>query len=142
VPFLITDLGNYDIILGRKWLAYLDLWLDVRNRQLIWPSNLPPTPALTREILLFAILVGAVGERPLGDDSQAEQAFGDLLGHHRRAVIGQERTRQPAFLDRLGEAVHQILRRLGEVPLDVAAQSRVVIEDARARSAAATGRRE
>ena len=35
VPFLITDLGHHDVILGRKWLAYLDLWLDVRNRLLI-----------------------------------------------------------------------------------------------------------
>ena len=49
-PFLITDLGNHDIILGRKWLAYLDLWLDVRNRQLIQPTNLPPTPSFVREI--------------------------------------------------------------------------------------------
>jgi hypothetical protein len=32
VPFLITDLGHHDVIFGRKWLAYLDLWLDVRNR--------------------------------------------------------------------------------------------------------------
>jgi predicted aspartyl protease len=32
VPFLITDLGQCDMILGRKWLAYLDIWLDVRNR--------------------------------------------------------------------------------------------------------------
>jgi hypothetical protein len=35
IPFLVTDLGNYNVILGRKWLAYLDLWLNVRNRQLI-----------------------------------------------------------------------------------------------------------
>jgi predicted aspartyl protease len=25
VPFLVTDLGHHDVILGRKWLAYLDL---------------------------------------------------------------------------------------------------------------------
>ena len=50
VPFLVTDLGHHDVILGRKWLAYLDLWLDVRNRQLIWPTNLPPTPSFVREI--------------------------------------------------------------------------------------------
>jgi hypothetical protein len=25
VPFLVTDLGHYDVILGRKWLSYLDL---------------------------------------------------------------------------------------------------------------------
>ena len=37
---------------------------------------------------------------------------------------------QTAFLDRLGEAVHEVLGGLREIPLDVAAQSRVVIEDA------------
>jgi hypothetical protein len=25
VPFLVTDLGHHDVILGRKWLSYLDL---------------------------------------------------------------------------------------------------------------------
>jgi hypothetical protein len=35
VPLLVIDLGHHDVILGRKWLAYLDLWLDVWNRQLI-----------------------------------------------------------------------------------------------------------
>ena len=89
-------------------------------------------PPLERspERLLLAVLIGAVGERPLVDDSQAQETFGDFLGHHRRAVVGQERTRQTALLDRLGESVHQVLRGLREVPLDVAAQSRVVIEDA------------
>ncbi|OCK88764.1 uncharacterized protein K441DRAFT_737670, partial [Cenococcum geophilum 1.58] len=33
-PFLIIDLGSYNIILGRKWLAYLGLQLDVRSRRL------------------------------------------------------------------------------------------------------------
>ena len=50
VPFLVTDLGHHDVILRHKWLAYLDLWLDVRNRQLIWPTNLPPTPSFVKEI--------------------------------------------------------------------------------------------
>ena len=66
------------------------------------------------------------------DDSQAHETFGDFLGHHRRAVVGQQSTRQAALLDRLGESVYEILRGLREVPLDVAAESRVVIEDARA----------
>jgi transposase InsO family protein len=50
MPFLVTDLGHHDVILGRKWLACLDLWLDVRNRQLIWPADLPPTPSFIKEI--------------------------------------------------------------------------------------------
>ena len=50
LPFLVTDLGSHDIILGRIWLAYLDLWLDVRNRQLLWPASLPPTPSFVKMI--------------------------------------------------------------------------------------------
>ena len=50
VPFLVADLGGYDIILGRKWLSYLNLQLDVRARRLIWPENLPPTPVFIKEI--------------------------------------------------------------------------------------------
>lgn len=41
-PFLIADLGSHDIILGRKWLTEHDLWLDVRNRKLIWPEERAP----------------------------------------------------------------------------------------------------
>ena len=52
VPFLVTDLGHHDVILGRKWLAYLDLWLDVRHRQLIWPTSLPPTPSFIKEVTI------------------------------------------------------------------------------------------
>ena len=50
VPFLITDLGSHDMILGRKWLAYLGLYLDVWNRQLVWPETMPLTPSFIKEI--------------------------------------------------------------------------------------------
>ena len=50
MPFLVTDLGNHSVILGRKWMSYLDILLDVRNRQLIWPTNLQATPSFVREI--------------------------------------------------------------------------------------------
>ena len=53
VPFLITDLGHHNAILGRKWLSHLDLWLDVRNRQLIWPGTLPATPSFVKEITVI-----------------------------------------------------------------------------------------
>ena len=38
-PFLIVDLGQYDIIIGRRWLANHDIWLDVRNRRMIWQTD-------------------------------------------------------------------------------------------------------
>jgi hypothetical protein len=39
VPMLILDLGNHDLILGRKWLELHDIWMDIRNRCLIWPNE-------------------------------------------------------------------------------------------------------
>jgi hypothetical protein len=39
IPMLILDLGNHNLILGRKWLAYYDIWLDIRNRKLLWPDQ-------------------------------------------------------------------------------------------------------
>lgn len=38
-PFLILDLGQHDIIVGRRWLAEKDVWMDVRNRRLVWPNE-------------------------------------------------------------------------------------------------------
>src|SRR5579862_4913057 len=77
VPFLITDLGHHDVILGRKWLAYLDLWLDVRNRQLIWPTNLPPTPSFVREITVTmkSLLETIVDPAHQADVTRRDQAL-------------------------------------------------------------------
>jgi hypothetical protein len=50
VPFLITDLGGHNIILGRKWMSYLGVSLDVRRRRIVWPETLPPTPWFAKEI--------------------------------------------------------------------------------------------
>ena len=55
------------------------------------------------------------------DDAQSQQSFGHFLCHHRRTVIGEQRTWQATFLDCLGESVHEVFRSLGEVPLQVAA---------------------
>jgi hypothetical protein len=39
VPMLILDLGSHNLILGRKWISHHDIWLDVRNRRLLWPDQ-------------------------------------------------------------------------------------------------------
>jgi hypothetical protein len=43
VLFLILDLGNHDMILRAKWMAYFDVQPDLRRRKLIWPVSLPQT---------------------------------------------------------------------------------------------------
>ncbi|MGH7240354.1 MAG: retropepsin-like aspartic protease [Candidatus Saccharimonadales bacterium] len=46
-PFLLADLGQHDIIIGRKWMADQDVWLDVKNRQLFWPDDRTPEDILS-----------------------------------------------------------------------------------------------
>ena len=41
IPFLILDLGNHDMILGAKWMAYFDIQPDLKRRKLVWPACLP-----------------------------------------------------------------------------------------------------
>src|SRR6266699_1859520 len=41
---------TYNMILGRKWLAYPGLQLNVWNRRLVWPETMPPTPSFVKEI--------------------------------------------------------------------------------------------
>ena len=98
-------------------------------RHAIEHSHQPPLER-SPEGLLLPVLIRAVGQRPLVDDSQAQEALGDFFGNHGRAVIGQEGSWQTALLDCLGEPVHEVFSGLREVPLDVAAKPRVVIENA------------
>ena len=50
IPFFITDLKSYNIIVRRKWLAYLGLQLNIQNRRLVWPKTLPLTSSFIKEI--------------------------------------------------------------------------------------------
>ena len=77
MPFLVTDLGHYNVILRRKWLSYLDLWLDVRNRQLIWPATMPPTPSFVKEITVtMRDLLGTTPDPAhQADAARRDQAF-------------------------------------------------------------------
>ena len=39
---MITNLSNHDLIIGKNWLAEKDVWLDSKNRRLIWPEDRSP----------------------------------------------------------------------------------------------------
>ena len=45
-PFLITNLGQHDVIVGRKWFASHDIWLDVKGQKLVWPEQRSPMDAI------------------------------------------------------------------------------------------------
>jgi hypothetical protein len=92
VPFLVTDLGHHNAILGRKWLACLDLWLDVRNRQLIWPTYLPPTPSFVKEITvdLRTLLQTAIDPAHQADANRRDQAFQEEIRLQRIPILRRE----------------------------------------------------
>jgi len=41
LPMLIVKLGGQDMIIGRAWAAKYNTLIDCKNRQLLWPDDLP-----------------------------------------------------------------------------------------------------
>ena len=78
----------------------------------------------------LAVLIRAVRHGLGMDDAEAVQSLLDLAGGHRRTVVGHQRPGQPALHQRLAQPVDEDLGGLGEVPLEVAAEAGVVVEEA------------
>ena len=63
-------------------------------------------------------------------DAEPEQPLLDLARRHRRAVVGEQGPGQGSLHEGLAEAVDEDLGGLLQIPLQVTAQARVVIEEA------------
>jgi hypothetical protein len=50
VPMLIADLGQHQMILGRTWMEEHDLWIDIRNRRLVWPEERSQHEEITEKL--------------------------------------------------------------------------------------------
>ena len=79
IPFCILNTGNHDIILGLKWVNYFDVWLNPRQKKLVWPedeSRLSPPP-FHREITVErqAIASKVVNPTHQRDVQTRDQAF-------------------------------------------------------------------
>ena len=53
-PFLITELGQHDLIVGRKWFDRHDVWLAVQNWRLVWPEQRSPMDVIISKQYLEA----------------------------------------------------------------------------------------
>lgn len=53
-PFLVTDLGHTDVLIGRKFLEHYDLMQSFSKgrRKLIWPQDMPITPYFEKRIFI------------------------------------------------------------------------------------------
>jgi hypothetical protein len=72
VPFLVTDLGKHDVILGRKWLAENRVLPDCHQRRLIWPEE----RSLKEELVSkhFMTIPRSILKKPRRDGAHQEDA--------------------------------------------------------------------
>ena len=89
-----------------------------------------PTLDAAPERLLLGVLVLGIRQRRLVYDAEPGQTARDLLTEHGRTVVRHQRTRQAALHKRLAEPMHEALRGLVQIPLQVAHQARAVVDDA------------
>ena len=64
------------------------------------------------------------------NNAQTHQALLGFAGQHGRAVVTHERARQAALLKGLAGTVAEFLGALGQIPLGMASQAAMIIEDA------------
>ena len=81
------------------------------------------------EDLLLPVLIRRIRQRRLVHDAEPGEALPGLGRQHRGAVVGEQRPGESPLEQGLREPVHQALRRLGEIALQVTAEPRAVIED-------------
>ena len=103
VPMVLLNTGHHDLILGRTWFDHLNIQLNPRRRQLVWPADQHPTPDLVKIRWLHPkILV----PKAIDPDHQAD-------ADRRDQALGQEDlSPSVGVVDRpLDSCVPQILKR-------------------------------
>ncbi len=84
---------------------------------------------LSPEGFLLSVLLRRIRQRRVMHDPQALEPLNGLGGEHGRAVVGQKRARQAALLECLRQRVDESFGGLVEIPLQVATEAGVVVED-------------
>ncbi len=100
-----------------------------REHRLALEHGHEPAFDLGPKHLLLGVLLGRLRQGEMLQDPETLEALGGLGGRHRRAVVAQHGARQTALLKRLGQTVDQGPGVFLQIPLQVAAQPRVVVED-------------
>ncbi|OXV11197.1 hypothetical protein Egran_01042, partial [Elaphomyces granulatus] len=49
-PMWYSSTWGHDMIIGRKWMAYFDIWLDVPHNRLVWPQERQALAGVAREL--------------------------------------------------------------------------------------------
>jgi hypothetical protein len=111
---------------SQAWVASLS-WARVRSGTPSSMGRRRPSTWFHHELLL-PVLIGTPGQDEFVEDAQSFQSLSGFKGDHGRAVVAHQGPGQSALLKRLTEAVAQLLGPLGEVPLGMAGQPRMIVE--------------
>ena len=84
---LVTNLGRHDLIIGRKWLAKQDVWLDIKNRKLLQPGEKDERAWVVTQYEL-TITKKALAGAPINPDHQKD-------ANRRDRAIAAEKKKAP-----------------------------------------------
>ncbi len=103
VPFVILDLGVQDVIVGIKWMRRFHVKLDTQRNKLIWPSEYPPNPSFTRDILFPA--------KPPRDNIQQSATHQEDAFRRDQALVEDEIRRR--------NGNHSVRKKLRPIPMSL-----------------------
>ena len=94
----IADLGQHNMIIGRKWFADKDIWLDPRNRRLIWPEDRTKAEEIQEKLNL--VVPREILRRPNPDsDIQRDADRRDKLMEEEDKKLGRKLIRMNSHVD-------------------------------------------
>ena len=80
IPCVILDLGNHDLILGLQWMSKYGIWLNPKDRTIIWPEDQEKHVPFHRDIIISSqelrrLQPQAINQKHQNDVRRREEAF-------------------------------------------------------------------
>lgn len=82
---ILLDTGYQDLILGRTWFDQLNVQLNPRKRQLVWPATLPLSPDIVKLRILSPEILKP---RPSNRNHQSDADRRDQLQNDPQLSVG------------------------------------------------------
>lgn len=91
-PFIIVDIGQTDVIIGRRFFDRHDIGIDCRGRQLVWPNNIPPYHSGRKLIYLDPLILSpkCLTQPDRGHQADAERRDRNLQLDEKRREDGRQ----------------------------------------------------
>jgi hypothetical protein len=96
VPMLITNLGQYDMIIGKNWFAEHDIWLDPRRQRLVWPEEQTPMEQIQQKQTISIPKEILKRPQPVNPQHQEDADRRDQMMSQSDAIVSRSRRYRPA----------------------------------------------